>query len=195
MTRIDTLMAKRQQHVEAIAALDAQIAAAQDKAAEPKDVRTYVNVWKDAIAIIDNSELPIRDLIERDLVGLAHTSHVKLKDANAITARLLKRIARVRTKAFKAAFRLIRSRIGNKPIMERTLAAWAQIILGEDTKGIDTAIRTGLIAGLDNTEIARKVVGSMGLSGVDGVTEFTRHKIAHLGRAAIRESRQRKEST
>ncbi len=86
----------------------------------------------------------------------------------------------------------MRERLGDKPILDHSIAVWAKTFAEKDTASIRTAIVSGLSDGLDNTEIARKVVGSMGMNGVDGVTEFTRRNIAHLGRAAIKESRARK---
>ena len=68
----------------------------------------------------------------------------------------------------------------------RTFAAWAAYFAQSDIARVDGAIRSGLISGLDNTEIAAKVVGSMKLRGVDGVTEITRQQIARLGRVAIK---------
>ena len=67
-----------------------------------------------------------------------------------------------------------------------SIAQWAAFMAQDDRSRIDNAIRSGLIGGLDNTTIARKVVGSAGMRGVDGVTEVTRRRIAHLGRAAIK---------
>lgn len=66
-----------------------------------------------------------------------------------------------------------------------SMARWASYFANSDTARIDNAIKTGLIAGLDNTEIARKVVGSASLNGVDGVTEITRQQIGRLGSAAL----------
>jgi len=68
----------------------------------------------------------------------------------------------------------------------RTFAAWAAAIAQSDVARVDGAIRSGLFEGLNNTEIAAKVVGSMRLRGVDGVTEVTRQQIARLGRVAIK---------
>ena len=73
-----------------------------------------------------------------------------------------------------------------------TLAGWAGHIAGADADRIDKAVRTGLIGGLDNTEIARAVVGSAALNGIDGMTAVTRHHISQLARAAIKPSRRKK---
>lgn len=74
-------------------------------------------------------------------------------------------------------------------IRGRSLAAWGSALAKDEKNRIDSAVRSGVIGGLDNTEIARKVVGSAGMRGVDGVTEVTRQKIANLGRAAVRKSK------
>jgi hypothetical protein len=161
---------------------------------EPGDLPTHVQLaaWAKAVAVLDASEILVRDRIERDLTPIAGLSHVKITDMNLAVNRLMRRIAEIRIGAIKVAFRLLRARLGDEPVLDKSLATWAQYFAREDVKGIDTAIRTGLIAGLDSAEIARKVVGSMGLNGIDGVTEFTRHKIGHLGRAAIKASILRK---
>lgn len=67
-----------------------------------------------------------------------------------------------------------------------TLSGWASHIAGIDINHIDKAIRSGLIGGLDNTEIARRVVGSATLNGIDGTTAITRHHISQLARAEIK---------
>lgn len=66
-----------------------------------------------------------------------------------------------------------------------SIAQWAHYFSTQDRGRIDAALRSGLVAGLDNTEIARKVIGSLQLLGIDGVTEITRQHIARLGRVAI----------
>lgn len=66
-----------------------------------------------------------------------------------------------------------------------TIAEWASYFSKMDRERIDTALRSGLIAGLDNTEIARKVIGSLALNGIDGATEITRQEILRLARIAV----------
>lgn len=158
-------------------------------------VKLQLVAWAKAIMVLDASEVLIRDLIERDLAG--HTGGkpiTVMKGLESIPAanRLVEKIKPIRQDAIKTAFRLLRSRLGDVRVMDRSLAVWAQAFAANDLETIRTAIMTGLHEGIDNAEIARKVVGTMGLNGVDGVTEFTRHKIAHLGRAAIKEANLRK---
>jgi len=78
-----------------------------------------------------------------------------------------------------------------KTLLGYSLARWAAFFAKTDIARIDNAIKTGLIAGLDNTEIARRVIGSIGLRGIDGVTEVTRRRIAELGRLALKERKGR----
>jgi hypothetical protein len=163
----------------------------EPSASEPTPREQY-EAWTKAISIIDESEVEMRDMIERGLSSVARLPHVRITVVNAVVDRLMRKIVKIRSAAIKRAFRELRARLGNKPVLGLSLAPWAHHFIREDARNIDNAIRTGLIAGLDNAEIARKVVGSMGLNGVDGVTEFIRHKIGHLGRAAIKASILRK---
>lgn len=151
----------------------------------------HLQAWSKAIIVLDASEVLVRDLIERELSGIAGEK-MSFAVLDRVVRRLMKKITLVREHAIKVAFRLIRTRLGNGPILGVSLGTWAHSFLRSDLENINTTIRTALIQGLDNTEIARKVVGSMSLNGVDGVTEYTRHKIGHLGRAAIKQIMSRK---
>lgn len=151
----------------------------------------HLHAWAKAIVILDASEVLVRDLIERELSGIAGEK-MSFAVLDRVVRRLMKKITPVREHAIKVAFRLVRTRLGNGPILGVSLGTWAQNFLHSDLENINTTIRTALIQGLDNVETARKVVGSMGLNGVDGVTEYTRHKIGHLGRAAIKQIMSRK---
>lgn len=156
-------------------------------------VKLQLVAWQKAIIVIDASEIMVRDMIERELAGKTGPSaeHRPKRALEAVDA-LVAKIADVRVSAIQTAFRLLRDRFDNAAVLDISLAKWAAYFAQQDIKAIDAAIRAGLINGEDNTEIARKVVGSMALNGVDGVTEFTRNKIAHLGRAAIKAFNQRK---
>lgn len=157
-------------------------------------VKMQLVAWAKAIMVLDASEILIRDLIERDLAGHTGKPVNVMKGLEAIPAanRLVAKIKPIREDAIRTAFRLLRVRLGDVRVLDKSLAVWAKAFAAHDLETIRTAIMIGLHDGIDNTEIARKVVGTMGLNGVDGVTEFTRHKIAHLGRAAIKEANLRK---
>lgn len=145
-----------------------------------------VGIWNTAINMLDTSEIAIRDVIERELAGIAGTTGLRLGEAMDKAAKTVRKVKRIRTRAIKQAFRYLRYELRNPKIKDRSLAQWAAAIADADAKRIDNAIRTGLIGGLDNTEIARNVIGSLQVRGVDGVTEITRQHVIRLGRAAIK---------
>lgn len=67
-----------------------------------------------------------------------------------------------------------------------SLAQWAAYFAADDAARIDSAVRGGVLSGLDANAIGRKVVGNANLNGIDGATEITRHKIARLGVSLIK---------
>lgn len=159
----------------------------------PPTPAEQVAAWATAIRSLDRSEIAIRDSIERDLAGKTG-KFAELRPIATLKAvnRLVVKVAKIREAAIKAAFVSIRDQMGDGPLLDIPLARWAHYFAQQDTKAIDAAIQSALAIGDDSAEIARKVVGSMHLNGVDGVTELTRHKLAHLGRAAIKRSIPRK---
>ena len=159
---------------------------------EKANLTKLVRVWNGAIAILDRSEVQLRDLIERELVDVAGMNGIRYGEAMAATDKLMKKVAIIRTRAIKRAFRYLRSKLGNKDIQGSSLAAWASHISAADINRLDKVIRNGILGGLENIEIARAVVGSMKLRGIDGATEVTRHHISQLARAALKSSRRKK---
>lgn len=174
------------------AAIAQRISDLEAKTATPLSIREQVAVWAEAVKILDASEPTIRDAIERVIAPMDGLI-LRNEEASRVTTKLVERIVPLRRTAIKQAFRFVRSRLGNIKITGLSLAAWAKIMLTEDTKAIDTALRLGLIAALDHVAVAAKVVGTHAMQ-TTGATEITRHKIAHLGRAAIREFQQREKS-
>lgn len=78
--------------------------------------------WNTAIAIIDRSELHVRDLIERRLLrfgGLRGT----LPAAQKATDELMADITRVRTRAIKSAFRKLRDGLNANEIPDAEISA------------------------------------------------------------------------
>jgi hypothetical protein len=71
-----------------------------------------VTVWNTAIAIIDQSEVRIRDMIERDLVDVAGISGIHYGEAMKAADQLMKKIKVIRVRAIKKAFRHLRSKLG-----------------------------------------------------------------------------------
>ena len=79
-------------------------------AAQVKNVKTFTTftTFKTAIAILDKSEIEMRDLIERDLQNIAGVSGMKYGNAMRAVDKLMAKIKRVRLEAIKASFRHIR---------------------------------------------------------------------------------------
>lgn len=157
-------------------------------------VKLQLVAWAKAIMVLDKSEVLVRDLIERELAGKTGSfADAFPTRAIRLANRLALQVKDVRDEALRTAFRLLRARLGNMPVLTVSFSAWAAYFSREDHRAISAAIQAGLSEGLDSTEIARRVVGSLAMNGVDGVTEYTRNKIAHLGRAAIRSANLRKQ--
>lgn len=71
------------------------------------------------------------------------------------------------------------------------LATWARSIAQQDAQRIATAISVGLTSGLDNTDIAHRVIGSRRNNGADGATEVTRQHIYRLGHGLLQKRKSR----
>lgn len=153
-----------------------------------RDLARAVAAWNTAIGLIDRTEPAIRDIIERGLMNVAGVNRTHYGDAMRAADAVMKLIRRVRVRAIKDAFRHLRDKLGGT-VRGVSFAQLAAFFIEEDLARIDNAVRSGLIGGLDNTEIGRKVIGSMGINGIDGVTEVTRQRIAHLGRMSVKPKR------
>ncbi len=73
----------------------------------PHIVRTF----HEALDILDASEPPVRDLIEKSLVNVAGINNTKVSDAMLTRDELAKEIARIRYHHIKLAFRHLRERL------------------------------------------------------------------------------------
>ena len=71
-------------------------------------VKTF-KAFSTAIAMLDKSEIEVRDLIERGLLDIAGVSGTKYGAAMRAVDKIMVRIKHVRLEAIKAAFRHIRS--------------------------------------------------------------------------------------
>lgn len=73
-----------------------------------RKVKTF-KAFSTAIAILDKSELEVRDLIERGLQDIAGVSGTKYGAAMRAVDKIMVQIKRIRLEAIKASFRHIRS--------------------------------------------------------------------------------------
>lgn len=72
-----------------------------------------------------------------------------------------------------------------RPFQGRLLKEWAERLEDDDIRRIHNAIQAGMVAGEGSDAIARRVVGSARLSGIDGVTEMTRAQVQGVVRTAV----------
>jgi hypothetical protein len=79
------------------------------KVAKTNFTRHNVITYAEAIRILDESEAPMRDAIERDLEILR--GRVPVKSVQKILARLMVKVTAIRTAAFKKAFRHLRDNV------------------------------------------------------------------------------------
>lgn len=68
-------------------------------------------IFKQAVHIIDQTEPVIRDMIESDLMEVAGFNGVKVRGTVKIGKLLAEKIAAVRAKAIKEAFRYLREHL------------------------------------------------------------------------------------
>ena len=80
--------------------------------------------------------------------------------------------------------RLLKSIALSRPFQGRVLKDWAQKMQYDDLARISNVIQLGMVAGEGNVQIARRVIGTGTLNGVDGVTEQTRGSVERLVRTA-----------
>ncbi len=81
--------------------------------------------------------------------------------------------------------RLLKAIATSSPFEGRTLKEWASSIAAEDLRRIENSVRVGMVQGESSAEIARRVVGSAQLRGVDGTTQITRRAAEAITRTAV----------
>lgn len=74
-----------------------------------EDRMKVVRAIAEAIAMLDESESEIRDVIERELAPME--GRVRIREVDMIVSRLMQEIAVIRSRAFRKAFRHIRSNL------------------------------------------------------------------------------------
>jgi len=72
-----------------------------------------------------------------------------------------------------------------KPFEGKVLKDWAKDIKRADLARIEQAIKIGVTQGESSAAIARRVVGTVGQRGRNGVTEITRRQAAAITRTAV----------
>lgn len=80
---------------------------------------------------------------------------------------------------------LLKALATENPFEGRTLKEWSRGIREADIRRIMDQIKIGMVQGESSQAIARRVVGTARLNGVDGVTEITRRQAAAITRTAV----------
>lgn len=79
----------------------------------------------------------------------------------------------------------LESIVRSKPFQGKTMRGWANSIARADVKRIEDQIKIGMVQGETGPQIARRVVGSARLRGINGTTEITRRQAAAITRTAV----------
>ncbi len=79
----------------------------------------------------------------------------------------------------------LRSIVRDKPFEGRTLKEWARTVQTKDLRRIEDQIKIGLVRGETNDVIARRLVGTKRMKGVDGALQLTRNELQSLARTAV----------
>ena len=80
---------------------------------------------------------------------------------------------------------LLENLVTSRPFRGSILRDWAKQTRLADVNRIEQQVRIGMVAGEDSKAIARRVVGTVGRRGTDGVTEITRRQATALTRTAV----------
>lgn len=83
--------------------------------------------------------------------------------------------------------RLLKNIALSRPFEGKTLKEWSRTMQTEDLRRMGNAIQLGMVAGEDSGTIARRVFGTGGLKGSDGVTEMTRRQVQTITRTAVQQ--------
>ncbi len=75
--------------------------------------------------------------------------------------------------------------VTSKPFDGQTMKQWASSIARADLARIEQNIRIGMVQGETGAQIARRIVGTKALRGVNGVTEITRRHATAITRTAV----------
>lgn len=166
-------------------------------AAKDPHAKGIISAFTRAIHIVDRTEPAVRDMIESDLMDVAGINGSKVRGTVAAGKAVAHKIAGLRAQAIKKAFQYLRANLPSEDdgsgvmIYGKSLATWAQHLNEQDAARIASAISVGLTAGLDNTDIAHRVIGSRRNNGTEGATEITRQHILRLGKGLLRKRKTR----
>lgn len=98
---------------------------------------------------------------------------------------LLKGVVPVQLQTTLPVPAVLRALVVAKPFEGKTLAGWAANVNRADVQRINSQIQIGLVQGESLPDITRRVVGTVRLKGVDGVTQIARQQAEAITRTAV----------
>lgn len=118
------------------------------------------------------------DVLREEMLGLT-------REEAKFTVMQIDRASPVVVDLALPAVETLRALVSRSPFQGQTLADWAAKVEADDLHRIDSAVRSGLVQGLDSQEIGRSIVGTARLAGTDGVTQITRNNAVAIARTAV----------
>lgn len=79
----------------------------------------------------------------------------------------------------------LRAIVRSRPFEGHILRDWARKLEAEDLRQIERAVQIGMVQGETAQQVARRVLGSKALGGVDGATQSARNASEAIARTAI----------
>lgn len=120
----------------------------------------------------------VRKFLEEEMVKLAYAEPIAI--STALTAALPVVIETVMPSS-----NMLKSIALSRPFEGHLLKDWANRMAEDDIRRIQNAVQVGMVAGETNVDIVKRVIGTTGLKGTDGVTEMTRRQVEAVVRTAV----------
>jgi SPP1 gp7 family putative phage head morphogenesis protein len=112
-----------------------------------------------------------------------------LKDLAALEPKALGQIVSnasiVRLQLNMPTARQLNAIVNERPFQGRLLKDWVAKINADDVSRIQNSVQTGMLMGETAPVIARRVIGTGAVNGVDGVTQMTRRELETMVRTSI----------
>lgn len=144
----------------------------------PADIRRLTILMKSIRATRLRSWRQVTETWVEEIIALA-------KSEPGFTDGALKTVVPVTLDTVLPATAFLEQMVRQHPFQGKVLREWARDIQRADLARIEAQIKIGMIQGEGSPAIARRVVGTARLRGVDGVTEITRRQAAAITRTAV----------
>lgn len=120
----------------------------------------------------------VNELWVKDILALAEKQPEILRG-------LMKTVSPVELNVVMPAPETLKAIVGTHPFEGRTLKEWGDSLKKTELQKISDQLNIGMVQGESSSALARRIVGSYELGGVDGVTEVTRRNAMAITRTAV----------